>query len=192
MYPNFPGQIAKKFWLSSQRNLATQPKKIGYIANGYSQIFQAMQPEISGYIARFLWLYSQIFEISFWLCSQKFLAIQPEFIGYIARWLKSQKRLAIQPVAIQREFIGYIARILWLDSQKFLAIQPEILGYLSNAQLVKRFNGFEKYKKWAKLDPLQWLYSQESLAIQPVARQNLLGPVFFIQSLPGFSIFYSL
>ena len=140
--------MARFSWLYSTLNLAIQHNKFGYIAVGSL----AIQPDISGYIARYTWLYSSwlysqasysnlryiasyLWLYSYWLYSQIYLAIQ--LAGYIARyiWLYSHIYLAIQLVKsgyIARYISGYIARHIWLSS--WLAIQPDISGYIASSQ----------------------------------------------------------
>ena len=88
------GYIARNCWQYSQQFLAIQPE-LDSQARLYGKELDsqqslaiqplAIQPEISGYIAA-------------WLYSQRFLAIQPEILGYIAigqiaknLWLYSQE-----------------------------------------------------------------------------------------------------
>ena len=87
-------------WLYSQIYLAIQPG--------------AIQPDISGYIARYIWLYSQ-------------RAIQPDISGYIANsYIARDNWLYISNLNSWPGYIArsYIARYIWLYSQIYLAIQP--------------------------------------------------------------------
>ena len=117
--------MARFSWLYSTLNLAIQHNKFGYIAVGSL----AIQPDISGYIARYTWLYSS------WLYSQASYSNLRYIASYLwlySYWLYSQIYLAIQ-------LAGYIARYIWLYSQiylaiQLLAIQPDIYGYIASSQ----------------------------------------------------------
>ena len=157
--------MARFSWLYSTLNLAIQHNKFGYIAVGSL----AIQPDISGYIARYTWLYSS------WLYSQASYSNLRYIASYLwlySYWLYSQIYLAIQ-------LAGYIARYIWLYSQiylaiQLLAIQPDISGYIANSYIardnwlyISNLNSLPGQIAKSYIARYIWLCSQTYLAIQP-------------------------